>query len=205
MRGRNPRGHQANWHDAPRRDWTKELDEEIQASFFLSFYRLNMINLWWKITYYSNNCSLCDPIDRDHANKTDISSFYQTLAEENLAFVVQSNRYSKGNREGSRIGTICNILVNEAIGTPVDRYAHVSNFVLNSRGEKCLDYKYAKMIDKLRNVTWTNEAIGCNFQICFLLKKYILEFDLFFTCFTFRETMDLSNLCRIWVFRIIKC
>lgn len=102
---------------------------------------------------------MCDPIDPGHTKKTDISNFYETLAG-NLAEVVQ---YNRDNRKSSKIGnftidTICDIFVNESIGTPVDRYAQVSNVLLSASGEKCFNYRYIKMIDELRNVTWTNEA-----------------------------------------------
>lgn len=101
---------------------------------------------------------LCDPIDPGHTKKLDISNLYETLAD-NFASIVQ---YNKDNRQSSQtlnitIENVCDILVNEEIGIPIDRLAYVSNTILNATKEKCLDYRYDKMIRELRNTTWTSE------------------------------------------------
>lgn len=78
---------------------------------------------------------------------------YETLAE-NFADVVQ---YNKDNRNGSTItiDDVCNILVDEKKGVPVIRLAQVSNMLLKKNEEKCLDYKYSKMVEELRNISWS--------------------------------------------------
>ncbi|XP_011860950.1 PREDICTED: putative serine protease K12H4.7 [Vollenhovia emeryi] len=101
---------------------------------------------------------LCDPIDPGHTKRVDISNLYETLAS-NFAGVVQ---YNKDNRQSSQtanitIETICDVLVDEKIGKPIDRLASVSNMILDATKEKCLDYRYDKMIHELRNVTWASE------------------------------------------------
>lgn len=83
---------------------------------------------------------------------------YEILAD-NIASIVQ---YNKDNRQESRsanitIDTICDILVDDKLGRAVDRYAYVSNMVLNATKEKCLDYRYVNMIHSLRNTSWTSE------------------------------------------------
>lgn len=83
---------------------------------------------------------------------------YDTLAG-NFAGVVQ---YNKDNRNSSNtanitIDTICDILVDQKRGVPVDRVAAVSNLLLTQNKEKCLDYKYSKMVDELKNVSWKAE------------------------------------------------
>lgn len=88
----------------------------------------------------------------------DISNLYETLAS-NFAGIVQ---YNKDNRQSSQtanitIETVCDILVDEKIGIPIDRLAYISNMMLNTTKEKCLDYRYGKMIRELRNITWTSE------------------------------------------------
>lgn len=88
----------------------------------------------------------------------DIFNLYETLAD-NFASVVQ---YNKDNRQSSQtanitIETVCDILVDEKIGIPVDRLAYVSNMILNATKEKCLDYRYDKMIRELRNTSWASE------------------------------------------------
>ena len=101
--------------------------------------------------------SLCDPIDSGHTKKVDISNLYETLAGY-LAEIVQ---YNKDNRNESHytIDTVCDILVDQKRGAPVDRLAAVSNMMLTSSKEKCLDYRYTKMIDELRNITWKEQKI----------------------------------------------
>lgn len=101
---------------------------------------------------------LCDPIDPGHTKKVDISNLYETLAS-NFAGIVQ---YNKDNRQSSQtanitIETVCDILVDEKIGKSIDRLAYVSNMILDATKEKCLDYRYDKMIHELRNVTWASE------------------------------------------------
>ncbi|KAM0732821.1 putative serine protease F56F10.1 [Formica fusca] len=101
---------------------------------------------------------LCDPVDPGHTKRMDISNLYETLAS-NFAGIVQ---YNKDNRQSSQtanitIETVCDILVDEKIGIPIDRLAYISNMMLNTTKEKCLDYRYGKMIRELRNITWTSE------------------------------------------------
>lgn len=101
---------------------------------------------------------LCDPIDPGHTKRVDISNLYETLAS-NFAGIVQ---YNKDNRQSSEtanitIETVCDILVDEKLGKSIDRLAYVSNMILNATKEKCLDYRYDKMIHELRNVTWASE------------------------------------------------
>lgn len=101
---------------------------------------------------------LCDPIDPGHTKKTDILNLYETLAG-NVAGIVQ---YNKDNRPRSptrniTVDDVCNILVDETIRLPVERLALVNNMILNATKEKCLDYRYGKMIRELRNITWTSE------------------------------------------------
>ena len=120
--------------------------------------------------------SLCDPIDSGHTKKTDIANLYETLAG-NLAEIVQ---YNKDNRNGSNytIDTVCNILVDQKRGTPVDRFAEVSNLMLTVSKEKCLDYTYTKMVNELRNITWKEQKImGGKYKLDFALlnNKLITE------------------------------
>ncbi|XP_033223403.1 putative serine protease K12H4.7 [Belonocnema kinseyi] len=101
--------------------------------------------------------NLCDPIDSGHTKKSDIANLYETLAG-NLADIVQ---YNKDNRNSSHytIDTVCDILVDQKRGTPVDRFAEVSNMMLTAGKEKCLDYSYTKMVNELRNITWKEQKI----------------------------------------------
>nr|KAF7435023.1 hypothetical protein H0235_003214 [Vespula pensylvanica] len=103
--------------------------------------------------------NLCDPIDSGYTKRVDISNLYETIVS-NFAGIVQ---YNKDNRNNSRMANLtiddaCNILLNEKIGIPIDRLAYISNMILNASKEKCLDFRYDKMIHELRDVTWDSEG-----------------------------------------------
>lgn len=73
---------------------------------------------------------------------------------------------------------ICSVLVDEKKGTPVTRLAAVSNMLLNKNKEKCLDYKYNKMIEELRNLTWAEQAsAGGKLNKMILLNNFLGELD----------------------------
>lgn len=103
--------------------------------------------------------SLCDDIDV--SNKDDISNLMETFAD-NFAGVVQYNKdnraFKKSQGWNITIGTVCNIMTNESIGSSVDRYAAVNTLILKTYEEPCLDYKYDKMIEKMKNVSWDGPA-----------------------------------------------
>lgn len=102
---------------------------------------------------------LCDPIQNSVNNQKDISNFYETIAD-NFAGVVQ---YNEDNRVGSPAGAnitikvVCDVMVNQTIGPPVNRLAKVNELLLSAYDQKCLDYHYDKMVDMLRNTSWESE------------------------------------------------
>ncbi|EZA47726.1 Putative serine protease K12H4.7 [Ooceraea biroi] len=100
--------------------------------------------------------NLCDPIDSK--KKVDVANLYETLAG-NLANIVQ---YNKDNRQNSRtanitIKTICDVMMDKKIAMPVNRLTYVNDMLLAATEQKCLDYRYDKMIHELRNVSWASE------------------------------------------------
>jgi hypothetical protein len=102
--------------------------------------------------------SLCDTVV--DVSKQDISNLYETLSG-NFAGVVQ---YNKDNREfeGAKdanvtIDTVCDIMTDKSKGSAVSRYAAVNSLILSVYDQKCLDYKYDKMIKNYRNVSWDAE------------------------------------------------
>ncbi|XP_057668742.1 putative serine protease F56F10.1 isoform X1 [Diorhabda carinulata] len=102
---------------------------------------------------------LCESIEDNIDNNLDISNFFQNLAD-NFAGIVQ---YNKDNRESTRklnitVDTLCDIMVNETIGPEVNRLAAVNDLLLRVNNETCLDYKYDKMIEELKNISWDSEA-----------------------------------------------
>ncbi|CAH1366832.1 hypothetical protein MTP99_008111 [Tenebrio molitor] len=104
--------------------------------------------------------NLCDPVQESVDNEQDISNLYETIADD-FAGVVQ---YNKDNRIGSPAGTnitidvVCDIMVNQTIGPPINRLGQVNQLLLSTYDQKCLDYQYEKMIDTLRNASWDSEA-----------------------------------------------
>lgn len=61
-------------------------------------------------------------------------------------------------------------MVNTTIGTQVERLAEVNNLLLNQSKEKCLDYRYDKMLNEMQNISWSaNVAEGSRqwtYQTC---------------------------------------
>lgn len=49
-------------------------------------------------------------------------------------------------------------MVNTTIGTPVNRLAEVNRILLDESKEKCLDYKYDKMLDDMKNISWSSKV-----------------------------------------------
>lgn len=61
-------------------------------------------------------------------------------------------------------------MVNTTIGPPVTRLAEVNKLLLNQQNERCLDYKYDKMIAEIKNISWDASSANGNrqwtFQTC---------------------------------------
>lgn len=92
-------------------------------------------------------------------NSRDVSNFFEILAG-NFAGVVQynkDNRFSKAKTTVT-IDTLCDVMLDEDIGPAVDRLAVVNNIILYNNGQKCLDYKYDKMLIQYRNISWDSEV-----------------------------------------------
>lgn len=99
---------------------------------------------------------LCDPLDV--TNNLDVANLFETLAG-NFEGVVQ---YNKDNRDfkGSNItmDILCDVMTNSTLGSPLVRYAAVSNILLESTGDKCLDFKYDKLLKDMRSTNWNSSA-----------------------------------------------
>lgn len=115
---------------------------------------------------------LCDPIEQSIDNKNDVSNFYESLAS-NFAGVVQ---YNKDNRKGKNnkwanitIETLCGIMTDttKSASSSLDRLGQINSLLLDASDQKCLDYKYDKMIKDLRNISALNEgARQWTYQTC---------------------------------------
>lgn len=56
------------------------------------------------------------------------------------------------------IDVICGIMIDKSVGDEVDRYAAVNELILKTYSQTCLDFKYSKMIDGLRQTDWNSSA-----------------------------------------------
>lgn len=98
---------------------------------------------------------LCTPIEQSINNIWDMTNFYESIAS-NFAGVVQYNKDNSPHATVT-IDDVCNIMINTTIGPPIHRLAEVNSLLLKTDGEDCLDYKYDKMINDMREFSWTSK------------------------------------------------
>ena len=91
---------------------------------------------------------LCTPLDGSIVN--DVKSFMELLID-NLAGIVQYN-----GLQSEDIFSVCAILTDESLGSPLERLGAVNTMMLGENGEECLDHTYETFIAqvlKTRNLT----------------------------------------------------
>lgn len=86
----------------------------------------------------------------------DISNLFESLAS-NFAGVVQYNKDNSPHATFT-IDEVCDIMVNDTLGPQIDRLAAVNELLLNQSKEKCLDYKYDKMVQQMQNTSWDSDV-----------------------------------------------
>jgi hypothetical protein len=99
-----------------------------------------------------------------------VSNLYESLAG-NFAGVAQyngDNRQFEGGTFNLTLDEVCDIMVNESLGTPVKRYSLVNGKILERYNKKCLDYKYDKLITDLGQADWHCEAAESGGKIVFI-------------------------------------
>ncbi|XP_076272485.1 putative serine protease K12H4.7 [Rhynchophorus ferrugineus] len=99
--------------------------------------------------YIDTSFKLCETIETSDGVANDISNFFEILTDKTFATVAQYNNHP--NLKDVNINKVCDILVNESLGTPMDRLSAVNTLMLSD--EECLDYKYDKSILRLSNIT----------------------------------------------------
>ncbi|XP_028650255.1 thymus-specific serine protease [Erpetoichthys calabaricus] len=104
---------------------------------------------------------LCDTLKA--SSDSDLPYFLETLAG-NFMDVVQ---YNEDNREfegvpgtNITIKVLCNIMEDESLGTPYDRYASVAHLIQTTLSQKCLDVKYKNYVKDMSNSSWDGPASG---------------------------------------------
>lgn len=96
---------------------------------------------------------LCDPVQTAVANHLDISNLFVNLASQ-FALVVQYN----SSNALANIEKVCSIMVNASLGSPLTRLGEANLLILNSLHAPCLDYKYDKMLEKVKKTSWDSDA-----------------------------------------------
>ena len=81
---------------------------------------------------------LCTPLDGSIVN--DVKSFMELLID-NLAGIVQYN-----GLQSEDIFSVCAILTDESLGSPLERLGAVNTMMLGESGEECLDHTYETFI-----------------------------------------------------------
>ena len=82
--------------------------------------------------------STCTPLDGNVEN--DVKSFMELLID-NLAGIVQYN-----GLQSQDIFSVCGILTDESLGSPLERLGAVNTMMLGENGEECLDHTYETFI-----------------------------------------------------------
>ncbi|KAM3932420.1 putative serine protease K12H4.7 [Leptodactylus fuscus] len=94
-------------------------------------------------------------------SEMDISFLLDTIAEY-IADVVQynnDNREFEGVKGGNiTIQVVCDIMSNESIGSPYDRYTNVIQTIMKSKGEKCIEASYQQFVKDMRDISWESSA-----------------------------------------------
>ena len=80
----------------------------------------------------------CTPLDGSIEN--DVKSFMELLID-NLAGIVQYN-----GLQSQDIFSVCAILTDESLGSPLERLGAVNTMMLGENGEECLDHTYETFI-----------------------------------------------------------
>ncbi|KAK3589949.1 hypothetical protein CHS0354_034971 [Potamilus streckersoni] len=122
-----------------------------------TFTATNTIFDWWgqpdKLEKMFQMFRLCDRIDHD--NLIEPSALYSALAD-NWQLVAQYNGVNRTftgttlNTTETTINTLCGIMTDGTRGPSIQRYADVSNLILEKLGKKCLEFKYQKLISEMK-------------------------------------------------------
>ncbi|XP_055688188.1 putative serine protease F56F10.1 [Lutzomyia longipalpis] len=91
---------------------------------------------------------LCDPVDT--TNDLDVANLFENLASI-FAGVVQ---YNGTPRSKHNVDEFCTIMNNQTQGPALYRLALLNKIILDDEGSPCLDFKYEKMINDLRETSW---------------------------------------------------
>lgn len=93
----------------------------------------------------------------DSFNRNNLENFFQTVAG-NFAGVVQYNKDQRiGGASNITVDTLCNIMA-KTEKSAVDRLAEINDVILQSSGQKCMDYDYDEFIRQMRQTSFNSSA-----------------------------------------------
>jgi len=105
--------------------------------------------------------TLCNAFDGTVA--MDVPMFFEAIVD-NLAAVVQYN-----GRYEVTIDTVCNLMTDEASGTPLERFSQLNTVILNMFGSECLDHQYSSYLEMLKDTSYGPGGVGMRqwiYQTC---------------------------------------
>lgn len=95
-------------------------------------------------------------------NYDDVYQLSQSLAG-NFMGVVQYNRDNtefEGRVNNVTIDTLCGMMANTSLGSPVQRYAAVNQFSLDEAKMETLDANFSASVAEMRNTSWNSSVAG---------------------------------------------
>jgi len=138
--------------ESSRQGCARAVEDAIRRVKYLTTHRVG----WSLIT---RKFDLCSPFD-GHI-PTDVSNLFESLIG-NFEGIVQ---YNKDNREfeGAKwtnitVDTLCDMMLDENLGSSLARLKEVNSLSLKIAGEKCLDYTYKSQLEDLQQVSWNSSA-----------------------------------------------
>ncbi|XP_045784697.1 putative serine protease K12H4.7 [Maniola jurtina] len=100
---------------------------------------------------------VCKPFSK--ASENDMKNFYSSIADDfaDLVQYNEDNRISDKRRKTTTINSVCSMLTQHPEKPEYQKLAEFNSIVLEESDETCLDYDYSKLINGLRNVSWSSE------------------------------------------------
>ncbi|MEE6510930.1 hypothetical protein FKM82_031266 [Ascaphus truei] len=118
------------------------------------------VQCWQMITItYLSFPRLCELLQ---VNSVMDSAYFLEALAENIMNVVQYNNDNRAFEgiKGTNITmqVVCDIMANESLGAPYERYVRVINTILEAMEEKCVDASYKKYVQEMTNTSWEGPA-----------------------------------------------
>jgi len=100
----------------------------------------------------SEQFKTCVPLDG--SNENDVKSFIELLID-NLAGIVQYNGFYDMD-----INDVCNIMRDESIGSPLERFAELNSQTMVVFGSECQDHEFSAFTNLLTDTSFNGVGVG---------------------------------------------